>query len=80
MKLISEHIDEIEYITEAKEGGKDYKIRGVFLQAEVKNRNGRVYPMPVLQREVTNYNENFVKVSTKDCNFFQYILNLFVHL
>ena len=61
MKLISEHIDEIEYITEAKEGGKDYKIRGVFLQAEVKNRNGRVYPMPILEKEVKRYNKEFIQ-------------------
>tara|TARA_Y100000294_G_scaffold173922_1_gene190990 strand:- start:180 stop:821 length:642 start_codon:yes stop_codon:yes gene_type:complete len=61
MKLISEHIDEIEYITEVKEGGKDYKIRGVFLQAEVKNRNGRVYPMPILEKEVKRYNKEFIQ-------------------
>lgn len=62
MKLISEHIENIEYITEAKEGGgKDYKIRGVFLQADVKNRNGRVYPYPVLQKEVSRYNKEFIQ-------------------
>ena len=62
MKLISEHIENIEYITEAKDGGgKDYKIRGVFLQADVKNRNGRVYPYPVLQKEVSRYNKEFIQ-------------------
>ena len=63
MKLITEVIEEkIEYITEAKEnGGKDYKIKGVFMQGEIKNRNGRVYPMQVLDEQVKKYNENYVK-------------------
>ena len=50
VKLISEAIEDVEYITEDKEnGGRNYKIRGVFMQADVKNRNGRVYPMDVLE-------------------------------
>ena len=54
IKLISEAVDEVEYITEEKEGGgKNYKIKGIFLQADIKNRNGRVYPMEVLQKEVS---------------------------
>ena len=62
MKLISDNIENIEFITEAKDGGgKDYKIRGVFLQADVKNRNGRVYPYPVLQKEVKRYNKEFIQ-------------------
>ena len=61
MKLISEHIDKIEYITEGTGKEKDYKIRGVFLQADVKNRNGRVYPYPVLQKEVKRYNKEFIQ-------------------
>ena len=62
MKLISETNEQIEFITEAKEGGgKNYKIRGVFLQADVKNRNGRVYPYPVLQKEVKRYNKEFIQ-------------------
>ena len=62
MKLISEHIEEIEYVTEAKEGGgKNYKIRGTFLQADIKNRNGRVYPMDILEKEVGRYNKNFIQ-------------------
>ena len=62
MKLISDNIENIEFITEAKEGGgKNYKIRGVFLQADVKNRNGRVYPYPVLQKEVKRYNKEFIQ-------------------
>jgi len=61
MKLIAEQIQEVEYITEAKEdGGKDMKIRGIFMQADQKNRNGRVYPMGVLAKEVARYNKEFV--------------------
>ncbi len=51
IKLISEEINEVEYITEQKEGGKkDYKIKGIFMQADIKNRNGRIYPMETIQR------------------------------
>ena len=61
VKLFSEAVEEVEYITEAKEdGGKNYKIKGIFMQADVKNRNGRVYPMEVLQKEVSKYNKKFV--------------------
>jgi len=61
VKLFSEAVEEVEYITEAKEdGGKNYKIRGIFMQADMKNRNGRVYPMEVLQKEVSKYNKKFV--------------------
>ena len=62
MKLFSEAVEsEVEYITEEKEGGgKNYKIRGVFMQADIKNRNGRVYPMDVLKKEVSKYNKNFI--------------------
>ena len=62
MKLISEHIEDIEYITEADDDGKkNYRIRGVFMQAEVKNRNNRMYPMPVLEKEVKRYNREYVR-------------------
>jgi len=63
MKLFSEAVDhDIEYITEEKENGKkNYKIKGVFMQADIKNRNGRVYPMEVLQKEVAKYDKNFIK-------------------
>ena len=63
MKLICEvNEQDVEYITEAKENGqKDYKIKGVFMQGEIKNRNGRVYPMQVLDEQVKKYNENYVK-------------------
>jgi len=61
VKLFSEAVDEVEYITEAKEGGgKNYKIKGIFLQADIKNRNGRVYPMEVLEKEVARYNKKFI--------------------
>ena len=53
MKLITEHTNEIEYIVEGK--GKQQYIKGVFMQSDVKNQNGRIYPFPVLQREVKNY-------------------------
>ncbi len=62
VKLFSEAIEEVEYITEEKEGGgKNYKIRGIFMQADIKNRNGRVYPMEVLDEEVRKYNKNFIE-------------------
>ena len=62
MKLFSEAVEDVEYICEAKEdGSKSYKIRGIFMQADIKNRNGRVYPMEVLNKEVTKYNKNFIK-------------------
>ena len=62
VKLIAEAVEEVEYITEEKEGGgKNYKIRGIFMQADIKNRNGRIYPMEVLDEEVRKYNKNFIK-------------------
>ena len=61
MKLISEEINNAEYIVEEKENGKkDYKIRGIFLQSDIKNRNGRVYPKEVLEKEVKRYNQEFI--------------------
>ena len=62
MKLISEHVDDVELICEATEDvKKNYKIRGVFMQAEIKNRNGRMYPQTVLENEVKRYNKEYVK-------------------
>ena len=62
VKLFSEAVENVEYICEAQENGsKKYSIRGPFMQAEVKNRNGRIYPMPVLEKEVEKYNKNFVE-------------------
>ena len=61
MKLITETTENIEVITEEKGIGKDYKIRGIFLQGDIKNRNGRVYPVSVLAKEVNRYNKEFVE-------------------
>ena len=58
MKLISEFVEnDIEFlITEDKKtGGKDYKIQGIFAQAEKKNRNGRIYPMPIMEKALGKY-------------------------
>jgi hypothetical protein len=60
MKLITETIEDIKVITEERGGKKNLYIEGVFLQAELKNRNGRMYPMDTLNREVTSYNENYI--------------------
>ena len=61
MKLITEEIQNAEYIVEeSKDGKKNYAIKGIFMQADVKNRNGRVYPQEVLQREVVRYNREFI--------------------
>ena len=61
VKLISEEIQDVEYICEQKEdGNKNYKIKGVFMQADIKNRNGRVYPMEVLNKEVRRYNKEYI--------------------
>jgi hypothetical protein len=62
MKLILEESAEFEFVTEAKEdGSKDHYIHGIFLQADVKNRNGRMYPMPIMEREVERYMNEVVK-------------------
>ena len=60
MKLITEEIDQVEVIVEERNGKKNLFIEGIFLQGEIKNRNGRMYPMNTLGREVQRYNENFV--------------------
>ncbi len=61
MKLITENIEDVEYITEeTKDGKKVYSIRGIFMQADVKNRNGRVYPKEILTNEVIRYNKEFI--------------------
>ena len=62
LKLISEEIQDVEYITEQKDdGNKNYKIKGIFMQADIKNRNGRIYPMEVLEKEVERYNKEFIE-------------------
>jgi hypothetical protein len=62
MKLITEvHEQDIEYITEAAEDGKkNYFIEGVFMEGDIKNRNGRLYPMATLSKEMNRYNEQYV--------------------
>ena len=63
MKLISEHFsDDVEYITEQDDNGKKkFTLKGIFMQAEIKNRNGRVYPFEVLNKEVERYNKEFIE-------------------
>ena len=58
MKLITEHTNQIEYLTEGK--GKEQYIKGIFMQSDIKNQNGRVYPHAVLQKEVKNFNTKYV--------------------
>ena len=61
MKLITETIEDIEVLTESNtKGGKDYKIKGVFMQADIKNRNGRVYPVETLSKEVARYTTEYI--------------------
>jgi hypothetical protein len=60
MKLIREEIESVEILVEQKNGKKSMYIEGVFLQGNIKNRNGRMYPMETLRREVSRYNENHV--------------------
>ena len=60
MKLISEEIQQAEYIVEEVSGKKNYKIRGVFLQSDIKNRNGRIYENDILSKEVDRYSKEFI--------------------
>jgi len=60
MKLITEEISNVKIITEGKGTSKKLYIEGVFLQGDIQNRNGRMYPMETLCREVKRYNETFV--------------------
>ena len=61
MKLIREEIESVEFLVEQKNGKKSLYIEGVFLQGNIKNRNGRMYPMETLRREVGRYNENHIQ-------------------
>jgi len=61
MRLITENIEDIKILTEEKDGKKQLYIEGVFLQSEIKNRNGRIYPFDVLNKEVQRYSEEYVK-------------------
>ncbi len=60
MKLITEEVQQVKFITEEKGGKKMMYIEGIFLQGDICNRNGRMYPMTTLSREVQRYNETFV--------------------
>ena len=61
MKLISEEVTQSEFLIEQNDKGqKDYKIKGIFLQSNIKNRNGRIYPKEILAKEVTRYNKEFI--------------------
>ena len=61
MKLITEQIEDVKLVTEGTGDDKKLYIEGVFLQSELKNRNGRMYPFSVLEKEVSRYNEEYVK-------------------
>ena len=61
MKLICEQLDDVQFICEDTKKGKNYFIEGVFMQANVKNRNGRLYPKEILQKEAKRYNQNYIK-------------------
>ena len=61
MKLISEEVAQVDFLTEEVDGKKRQFIEGVFLQAEVKNRNGRMYPVKTLAREVAKYDESYIQ-------------------
>ena len=60
MKLISEEIQNAEYLVEETNGKKNYKIKGVFLQSDIKNRNGRIYENDILSKEVDRYSKEFI--------------------
>ena len=60
MKLITEEAADSKFLIEEIDGKKQFKIKGVFLQADIKNRNGRVYPKEILQKEVSRYNREFI--------------------
>ena len=61
MKLIREEIETVDFIVEEKNGKKNMFIEGIFLQGDLQNRNGRMYPMATLRKEVSRYNENHIQ-------------------
>ena len=61
MRLIAEEITQVDFLCEENDGKKNYFIEGIFLQAELKNRNGRMYPLKTLSREVAKYDENYIQ-------------------
>ena len=60
MKLITEQIEAVEFLIEENGSKKNHFIEGIFLQSDIKNRNGRVYPMNVLEKEVQRYTESYI--------------------
>jgi len=60
MKLIIETVEEVKYLVEENNGQKSHFIEGVFMQSEQKNRNGRVYPKPIMEREVKRYEREYI--------------------
>ena len=61
MKLICETLEDVEFICEDSAKGKNYFIEGIFMQANVKNRNGRLYPKEILTKEAKRYEQNYIK-------------------
>jgi len=61
MRLIAEEITDVKFLSEEKDGKRSHFIEGIFLQAEIENRNGRRYPFRTLQREVAKYDENHIQ-------------------
>tara|TARA_B100000287_G_scaffold64190_1_gene55733 strand:+ start:7092 stop:7736 length:645 start_codon:yes stop_codon:yes gene_type:complete len=61
MRLIAEEITQVKFLSEEKEGKKNHFIEGVFLQAELQNKNGRKYPVKTLEREVAKYDEHHIQ-------------------
>ena len=61
MRLIAEEITQVEFLSEEKDGKRSHFIEGIFLQAELQNKNGRKYPLNTLQREVAKYDENHIR-------------------
>ena len=60
MKLIREQIEAVQFIVEEEGSKKNHFIEGIFLQSDIKNRNGRVYPVNILEKEVHRYNESYI--------------------
>ena len=63
MKLFTELVEDVQYIVEEKNGKKDLYITGIYMQAETKNGNGRIYKLPILEREVARYNKQYVETN-----------------
>ena len=72
MKLITEEVSRVKFIVEGKGAKKKMYIEGTFLQGEIKNRNGRMYPIDTLAKEVHRYNESFVKKGAKLTKLFNF--------